>query len=154
MKQGVRSFGIVSSARYAQAVEQQRKAESRAAKLENQLEVTRAESRGWKVKADQAVDAARQAQASAAEAKKQLQRAEKLRAEAEERGARKAERAADLDLLQKRLADAERELRIAREQLMAVEVKLDILEGAANVLDARTRSAVARRTTSERGAPV
>jgi hypothetical protein len=28
---------------------------------------------------------------------------------------------------------------------MAVEVKLDILEGAANVLDVRTRDAIARR---------
>jgi chromosome segregation ATPase len=47
--------------------------------------------------------------------------------------------------MQARLADAERALAIAREQLMAIEVKLDILEGAANVLDARTRAATQRQ---------
>lgn len=50
----------------------------------------------------------------------------------------------DLQLLHERLAVAERELAAARELLMAVEVKLDILEGAANVLDTRTRSVVSR----------
>jgi chromosome segregation ATPase len=39
-----------------------------------------------------------------------------------------------------RLTDAERELMAARDTLMAVEVKLAILEGAANVLDARMRA--------------
>lgn len=45
----------------------------------------------------------------------------------------------DLMALQARLADTERALTLAREQLNAIEVKLEILEGAANVLDARTR---------------
>ena len=44
--------------------------------------------------------------------------------------------------MQTRLAETERALAIARDQLMAIEVKLDILEGAANVLDARTRVSV------------
>ena len=57
----------------------------------------------------------------------------------------------DLQLLHERLAVAERELTAARELLMAVEVKLDILEGAANVLDTRTRSVVSRQRS---GAPV
>ena len=35
--------------------------------------------------------------------------------------------------------ETERELMVARDHLMAIEVKLDILEGAANVLDRRTR---------------
>jgi hypothetical protein len=37
---------------------------------------------------------------------------------------------------------------------MSVDVKLDILEGAANALDARTRTAIGRHLSSERGAPV
>jgi len=45
-----------------------------------------------------------------------------------------------LDALQTRLERAERDLTTAREHLMIVESKLDILEGAANVLDARTRA--------------
>jgi hypothetical protein len=48
-------------------------------------------------------------------------------------------------MLQERLAVAERDLVTAREQLMAVEVKLDILEGAANVLDTRMRSTISRQ---------
>ena len=50
----------------------------------------------------------------------------------------------------KRLIEAEQELAAARNHLMVVEVKLDILEGAANVLDARTRTAPAQQP----GAPV
>jgi hypothetical protein len=41
-----------------------------------------------------------------------------------------------------RLGEAEQALAVAREHLMMVDVKLDILEGAANVLDARTRGAI------------
>jgi len=48
----------------------------------------------------------------------------------------------DVKKLRDRLADTERELMVARDHLMAIEVKLDILEGAANVLDKRTRSSV------------
>lgn len=154
MKRAVTSLGFVRASRYAAAVEQQKRAESRAHKLEQQLEVVRAESKGWKGKADQAHEAMREAQSGAAEARKQLQRAEKLRADAEARADRNAQRIVDVEGLQKRLTESERALAIAREQLMAIEVKLDILEGAANVLDARTRTVVTRRTTTERGAPV
>jgi hypothetical protein len=52
---------------------------------------------------------------------------------------------ADLQSLHERLTVAERDLAAARDLLMAVDVKLDILEGAANVLDTRTRSVVSRQ---------
>ena len=45
-----------------------------------------------------------------------------------------------LTAMQARLAETERALTLAREHLNAIEVKLEILEGAANVLDARTRA--------------
>ncbi|MGH9242630.1 MAG: hypothetical protein ACRD3G_31665 [Vicinamibacterales bacterium] len=67
-----------------------------------------------------------------------------------ERQLKKAQRqqrqSADLDLtvMQTRLAETEHALALAREQLNAIEVKLEILEGAANVLDARTRVAPQR----------
>ena len=54
-------------------------------------------------------------------------------------------RRSDFEAMQQRLKHTERELAIARESLMAVEVKLDILEGAANVLDARTRDVLAEQ---------
>jgi hypothetical protein len=51
----------------------------------------------------------------------------------------------DLAAMQTRLAETERALALAREHLDAIEVKLEILEGAANVLDARTRVAPQHR---------
>ena len=52
----------------------------------------------------------------------------------------------DIDQLARvRLAEAEQALAVAREHLMMVDVKLDILEGAANVLDARTRGAISKQ---------
>ena len=58
----------------------------------------------------------------------------------------------ELAAMQARLVETERALALARDHLMAIEVKLDILEGAANVLDARTR--VAQRQPSETGATI
>ena len=55
-------------------------------------------------------------------------------------------------LLRMRLVEAEQSLGLAREHLMAIDVKLDILEGAANVLDARTRAAISKHSGA--GAPV
>jgi hypothetical protein len=45
--------------------------------------------------------------------------------------------------LEEQVAAAARDLAIARDSLVAIDVKLDILEGAANVLDARTRKSTA-----------
>ena len=61
----------------------------------------------------------------------------------EERTAAKRERS-ELKTMQARLEETQRTLALAREYLMAIEVKLDILEGAANVLDARTRTLLQR----------
>ena len=89
----------------------------------------------WKTKATEALARAKEFEA---EAKHQAKRAEKFRLAAE----RWEKRAAEFDALTARLKDVERDLAVAREHLMAVEVKLDILEGAANVLDVRTRAAI------------
>ena len=61
---------------------------------------------------------------------------------------------AEWEGLQRRLTDAERALALAREQLAVLEVKLDILEGAANVLDARTRTAPQQQPGPTTGATV
>jgi uncharacterized protein involved in exopolysaccharide biosynthesis len=98
----------------------------------------------WKAKASDAIARAKEFEA---EAKQQAKRAEKFRAAAE----RWEKRAADFDALNAKLRDLERELAVAREHLMAVEIKLDILEGAANVLDIRTRATI-HQTPAEAGA--
>ena len=76
--------------------------------------------------------------------KDQVLRLKEARAAAEQKVSLTGRDEAEWKAMQSRLAESERALAIAREQLMAIEVKLDILEGAANVLDARTRSVVQR----------
>jgi chromosome segregation ATPase len=100
----------------------------------------------WKAKA---AEAAARAKSSEAEARQHAKRAEKYKAIAE----KLQQRDSEFEKLRERLAAAERDLAVAREHLMTVEVKLDILEGAANVLDARTRSTL-RTPPRETGAPV
>ena len=62
-------------------------------------------------------------------------------------------RLAEAATMQARLLETERALALARDHLNAIEVKLEILEGAANVLDARTRVAPQHRP-DETGAAV
>lgn len=104
------------------------------------------DQKDWKAKATEAIARAKKFEE---DAKHQAKRAEKFRMAAE----RMEERVAEVELLTARLKEAERELAVAREHLMAVEVKLDILEGAANVLDIRTRAAIHQHIT-ETGARV
>ena len=94
----------------------------------------KAETQIWK-------DRAREATARADKLAEDLNRQTKLLE-------RQQQQTTDSEKLRERLSLAERELIAAREQLMAVEVKLDILEGAANVLDLRTRAAISRQHTS------
>jgi chromosome segregation ATPase len=91
----------------------------------------------WKAKATEATGRAKSLEQ---EVRRQRQITDKTKAVAH----KARQRQVDLETVQARLQHAERELAGAREHLMVIEVKLDILEGAANVLDARTRTAVAR----------
>lgn len=146
MKQPRRILGLVSGKTYDALAEEQRKTERRAGKLAQLLEETKADSRQWKEKAQQASAALKTSQEAVAVAERQLRLAEKLKEEAEKHRRSEQDRTAELAVLQQRLTDSERDLAVAREQLMAIEVKLDILEGAANVLDGRTRDIVMRRS--------
>jgi len=99
--------------------------------LKRQADEFRAGTSEWKAKAREALD---QVKKLSIDLKMQSQLVDQLQ-----------QRTSEFQTLQERLAAAERDLATAREQLMAVEVKLDILEGAANVLDTRTRSVVSRQ---------
>jgi hypothetical protein len=127
----VAAFGLVPAGRYRVLVAT--------------VEELRSSAHTWKARAHEA-------QNEAKACGKELQRHARLVKEARaaaERGGRDSEFAR----LEQQLVDTERELILAREHLMAVEVKLDILEGAANVLDARLRTA-ARQQRAESGAAV
>jgi chromosome segregation ATPase len=134
------ALGLVPSARLAAASERLRNLESRVETLSQKLAEARAEARTWQVKAE---EARKHAKGIAAEAAREQQRAEEVRAEIEKQSAREKKRAIDVPALERRLDEAERDLAVARDHLMAIEVKLDILEGAATVLDRRTRTLLA-----------
>lgn len=98
----------------------------------------RTEAKTWKKKAEVLT---RQAEKAEAELKRHIQLLRHARADVD----RLRQRETEFHEVREQLTETERALAIAREQLMAVEVKLDILEGAANVLDARTRTATQRQ---------
>ncbi len=114
----------------------------RYANLLRQADELSKEVRVWKKRA-----AAADAKVANAERqlKQQLHHLKEARAAAEQKVVAAKRHQDEWKAMQLRLTDAERALAIARDQLMAVEVKLDILEGAANVLDARTRASVEQR---------
>jgi hypothetical protein len=119
-------FGLVSAGRYEV--------------LEKQVKQARVAAEEWKTKATESVA---RVKALEADIKHRAKQAEKSQVSLE----RLRQKRDDIDKLRSRLADAERELMVAREHLMAIEVKLDILEGAANVLDVRTRAAISHPHT-------
>ena len=143
--------GLVRAARYAAAAEQLRKVEARAARAGQAVDEARAEIRDWKAKAGEAEKHLKDAERDAA---RQSTRADKIKAELGAQLEIERGRLAEFQAMRTRLVDAERDIAVARDHLMAVEVKLDILEGAANVLDARTRTVLATPTKRESGAPV
>jgi chromosome segregation ATPase len=152
------ALGLVTLRRHQLAIKQMRDAEARTKKLEQQINEiqarskaqleqhvteSRAQSKAMKI---EIADAARALKVKEHELAKQAQRIDKLREAVEHANRRRG----DVQGMLKRLIEAEQELVAARNHLMVVEVKLDILEGAANVLDARTRTAPAQQP----GAPV
>jgi chromosome segregation ATPase len=136
----LQALGLVPSARLAAANERLRKLESKVETLSEKLSDARTDARTWQVKAEEARQRAKEIES---EARRELQRAEKVRAEIEKEAAREKKRSIDVPALEHRLDGAEQNLAVARDQLMAIEVKLDILEGAATVLDGRTRTLLA-----------
>jgi chromosome segregation ATPase len=147
----LKAIGLVTLRRHQLTIKQLGDAESRAKKLEAHLNEIQARAKAQlkqQVTESRAQSKAMKTEiADAAKAlAKQAQRIDRLREAVEHANRRRG----DVQGMLKRLIEAEQELAAARNHLMVVEVKLDILEGAANVLDARTRTAPAQQP----GAPV
>jgi chromosome segregation ATPase len=157
VKESLKKLGIVGPRHYRHLVEQLHKAQARIGKLAEELDAARTDARTHRMKADELTKTVRKHQS---EAEHHLRRAQKLSEDIDrirKESSQKVEqrqreldeaaqkRAAAFQEMQHRLAAAEHDLSIAREALMAVDVKLDILEGAANVLDLRTRHVIAER---------
>ncbi len=136
------AIGLVTLRRHQLTIKQLRDAESRAKKLDahvNEIQArANAQSKAMKT---EIADAAKALKLKDHELARQAQRIDKLREAVEHANRRRG----DVQGMLKRLIEAEQELAAARNHLMVVEVKLDILEGAANVLDARTRTTPAQQ---------
>ena len=147
----LQALGVVSASRYGAVAERLRKSEARVESLSKKLEEAAADSRTIRAKLEEAHRRLRETESEAA---RETQRLQKLKAEADRELARQKKKTVDIPALQDRLDELERELTVARGHLMAIEVKLDILEGAANVLDGRTRTVLAQRIPSRSSTPV
>jgi chromosome segregation ATPase len=140
-------LGLVRRSRFKKANEDLKRTQARLDKVLAHGESLRAEMRAARQRAEDMAAALKEEQQRLKgdlDRKRQdlndkFENDERRRAEADQK------RRSDFEAMQQRLKTTERELAIARESLMAVEVKLDILEGAANVLDARTRDVLAEQ---------
>jgi chromosome segregation ATPase len=157
LKELLKKFGIVGPRHYRHLVEQLCKAQARTGALAQELDGARNNARTYRMKADELAKTLRQERAESEghqrRAEKLTQEIDRIRKESSQK-VEKRQRESDeatqkhtaaIEELHHRLAAAEHQLSIARETLMAVDVKLDILEGAANVLDLRTRQAMVHR---------
>jgi chromosome segregation ATPase len=143
----VHRLGFVRIARYDAIAQQRNKAEKRSTELAHRVEELRASLREWRGRAEGLSALSRRDRESLRQLQKDAVRGQKeLERRCEHLGKVQAENArlrASITALEQRVVAAEEALVAAREMLMLVEVKLDILEGAATVLDRRSRQALA-----------
>jgi chromosome segregation ATPase len=160
LRQLLSSFGLVRRAQYQAAVDRARKLEERMAALTEARDACRKDVASWKKRAEETARSLSRAKEDAAH---HAARAQKLQARLEKEVTRLEEHVArdrrrhemkdqvystELETLKHRLDSTQRDLTATRESLMTVDVKLDILEGAANVLDVRTRAIIEQREPS------
>lgn len=138
-------LGLAPAAHLERAANEARQGSARVKQLEAQLAGLREDSQGWKRKNEEAIAASAEWKkvASRAEAKAERAAADATRAgtKTDEWRTRAHALATQLKEMAARLKEANRAAGTAREHLMATEVKLDLLEAAIQVLDARTREA-------------
>jgi chromosome segregation ATPase len=123
--------------------DQARRAAAKVSNLEERMATMRADVDTWKGhhQASAKTAAEWKQAASAANAKTERSAADikRVEASAQEWKARALAHKAQLHLLRERLSHASQATTMAREHLMATEVKLDLIEAAIHVLDTRTR---------------
>ena len=135
-------MGLASATQLAQAHADARVAAERVQQLNERLEKLRGDADAWKRRHAAAAGAVTEWKEAAARAES---RAEEAVAQAAEWKRRADAVSAQRRELKDRLTEVRRTATLAREQLMATEVKLDLIEAAIQVLDARTREAGVRR---------
>ena len=129
MKSTLKNLGVIGPRHYRHLLEQIEKAQARNTRLVEELADVKSAVRELKAQAESNGKALRRREE---DAQHHQQRADKISAELDRVKSESRQK----------LEAVKRDLTLAREALMAVDVKLDILEGAANVLDLRTRGGV------------
>jgi chromosome segregation ATPase len=155
---------LAPAAQLEQLTRDLQRADAKLAQLEERLVQLRADAENWKRRYDDAADGvagwkeamtrtqreADRARDSIDRLKADLERtkadAERSQARATEWRARAEALTAELQDQRARLEDAQRATASSNEQLMAMEVKLDLIEAAIQVLDTRTREQVVSRS--------
>lgn len=140
-------LGYVPAATARDLAAQVTAARARMTQVTQQLEQARVESGGRKKQADVRLNAVQQKLERLEESSRERLEKARRQAQHETERVRKhdARRAATLDSIRERMSWAEHSNKVGHEHLMAIEVKLDILEGAITVLDRRTRAALSQK---------
>ena len=158
------TFGLAPAAQVERMTKTTQDAAVRIAQLEERLAQARADAESWKRRHGESTEAlagwkqsaaradaeserlrgasdrlAADVERSAADVRREQARTEEWKARAEKLTADAQDLRARLQSSRAKLEEAERAAATAHEHLMAMEVKLDLLEAAAQVLDARTR---------------
>jgi chromosome segregation ATPase len=161
------AFGLAPAAQVHALAKETQDLRARTAQLEERLSQARADADGWKrrqtdsaealagwkqaaAKADAETERLRNVsdrltsdvERMAADVKREQARTEEWKGRAEKLAADAQDLRVRLQNSRARLEEAERAAATAHEHLMAMEVKLDLLEAAAQVLDLRTRDQV------------
>ena len=137
--------GLAPANHIAHAHARAQRAAEKADRLERQLSALRGDVETAKRRHQEADAAAAKWKAAAARAEDESRRAtadaERARAQADKWRTRAEALTAEGRTLRDRLDESRRVATVAREQVMATEMKLDLVEAAVHVLDARTREA-------------
>jgi chromosome segregation ATPase len=171
------AFGLAPAAQVERMTKDTQDAAARVAQLEERLAQARADAESWKrrhgdttealagwkqsaARADAETERLRAASdrlaadldRAGADVKRELARTEEWKTRSEKLTADAQDLRARLQHSRAKLEDAERATTTANEQLMAMEVKLDLLEAAIRVLDLRTRDQVVPRASRPQAA--
>ncbi len=119
----LQTLGLAHASHLRSVADQLATAKTRQADLKSQLDKVRAEAEHWKARAE---DASTRLAAAEQEAERWKAKQLGLRAKFEQ------------------IATAEQHFSLAREHMLSLETKLDIVEGAIDTLDRRTRAVLAK----------
>jgi chromosome segregation ATPase len=140
-------IGLATAAQVRQAATQTRQT---AQKAEEQMAKLRTDAKGWKQRYEESSRAAAEWKKAAADAEGNVERSsrelERVQAHADEWRSRAETLTTQVRDLKERLDETRRVTTVARQHLMATEVKLDLIEAAVQVLDARTRESAIPRS--------